>query len=96
MHPAVGDLEAGAGRGQEHGAVGRQFRAAGDVVGVGMRVRRPGDPPSPLRGQPPLGGGKAGRVDHQRRALAERNDMGRVSETLIDDGVHVHGHQLIA
>ncbi len=96
MHPAVGDLEAGRRRGEEDGAVGGQFRAAGDVVGVGMGVGCPGDPPSPLRGQLPLGGGKPGGVNHQRRAVSERDEMGRVSETLIDDGVHVHGHHLIA
>ena len=80
------DLEAGRPRDARNvGAVGGELGAAGDVVGMRVGVGGPRDPPAPLGGHLALPVGEPGRVDHQRRAVTEADDVGGVPEALVDD-----------
>ena len=85
---ALGDLEVlagldapmrvfqpGSGRRHEDCTVDGQGRAARDVVGMGVGVSRPRDPPAVVGGQPTLVLGEPGRIDHEGGPVAETDQM---------------------
>ena len=80
---SVRHFERRAPRGEERRAFGGQLRATGDVVGMRVGVRRPLDAPTSPGGHLALPVGEPGRVDHQRRAVTEADDVGRVAEAFV-------------
>ncbi len=89
----VGVLQAGGAGGDHLGAPGRQLSAAGDEVGVQMRLGRSGDAQAPSLCLGQVGTGLASRVDHQGAAVAEVNQVGAVAQPLVDEGNDLrHGH----
>lgn len=65
-------------------------RAASDVVGVGMSVECPRRPQAARLHEVFVGGRKSWRVNNGSPAIAEVNDIRRVTEALVDEVVDSH------
>lgn len=89
----VGAFELRASRREEGGALGSELAAPGEVVGVGVRVGGPGDPPTSLGGDGSLAVGEARWVDDESCPVAETDHVGRVAEPVLDDGLDLHSHR---
>jgi len=86
VEAAMGPLEA-AGSRSEHGrAPGGELAAAGEEVGmqVGLDGERDGQAGAFGRGQ--VRGGLACRVDHEGAVVTEVDEVGRVAQSLVDEG----------
>ena len=82
---AVRDFQTGAGRREERGTPGFEFGTARDVVGVRMRVGRPADHDALRLRDVELRGRQARRIDDERSAVAEIDEVARMTEALVDE-----------
>jgi len=80
----VGEPQLGGAGGEDAGALGGQFAAAGDEVGMQVGLHRKGDPQPPPPGKVQVRGRVADRVDRQRPPVAQVDQVGGVPEPLVD------------
>ena len=83
--PMVRELEVGSFRCQEHRPLRGELGAARDVVGMRVRVGGKGDLEAASVGFVDVAVGNAGRVDDERATVAEIDEVGRMTEALVDE-----------
>lgn len=93
-HRTMGELERRAGRREERGAVRRELGATRHVIGMGVGVSGPRHLPPVFVGHPALPIREPRRVDHQSRAVAKIDDVGRMAEPLVHHAHDLH-HDLL-
>ncbi len=87
---AVGDASdretvTGCARYEQRGAECAELTGAGDEVGVEVGLDREGDVETSAFGLRQVPARMAGRVDHERPARAQIDEIGRVAETIVDE-----------
>ena len=82
---AMCDLQMRALRREELCTLCRKVGAARHVVGMRVRIGGEGDLEATLASLGDVLVGNPGRIDHERTAVAEVNEVGRMTETLVDE-----------